>query len=261
MQYSPKQKRRADITMAQATRRFKQDLPFDEGDWGDVDSYGLVEDEAMNNPYHDTLTAFGYKHRGSWRKGVQNYGHPDGHAVEIDSDGWHHAAWKPGQSGVTGSGHGKDLASLQNHLLSVHDALKESRSLLKGVLVEALTSEQAEVEPWDTHHPDEAPVTHCSVCGKEGHPASKHLAKALSGENNQPVEEGFVATRDAAPGSIADDEIEGNDKAEHCPDCGKEHAPSVPCKEKKLLFGDELSAVVDEAMKFSKKPAWIEKMH
>ena len=117
--------------------------------------------------------------------------------------------------------------------------MKFEQILLQGVLCEALD------EPWDEHHPGDVhatiPLTNCAVCGKKGHPPSAHQGKALAGENNQPVkeDEGFPATRDAGSGNIFDDE------ATKCPDCGKNHAPSVPCSKKKLLFGDEKPAMTE----------------
>ena len=119
--------------------------------------------------------------------------------------------------------------------------MKYEEILLQGVLCEALDA------PWEDHpgtSPATIPLTQCAVCGKDGHTPAAHQGKALAGENNQPVkEDDFASTRDAGSGNLFDDE------AVKCPDCGKEHAPSVPCSKKKLLFGDEKPAMTESQKK------------
>lgn len=132
-------------------------------------------------------------------------------------------------------------------------------SLLKAILTEAKSFDPAKVK---------LDIKKCDVCGTEGHPASEHLAKALSGKNNLPVTEakkpvpvfkckepgcditkfehrhaGDKIYKRGALNNLGRPEAENSlwkeDEAEKCPECHKVHAPTVPCSAKKLLFSTE----------------------
>ena len=104
--------------------------------------------------------------------------------------------------------------------------------LLKAVLQEAMQFEA-------TASPTPAPKgdKKCSC----GHPESFHDSKGCktcrhSGDAGERVRGGHSFER--IPSWNESETV--TDKPEMCDDCGKKHAPSVPCPKKKLLFGDEL---------------------
>jgi uncharacterized OB-fold protein len=258
MKYTSDRKNKADDQMTKATRRFKDDEGFEEGDWGRADkkyapgaTYESEENEDDKedkflrslNSKHDpgsTYQKAGHKpvtvqHQKNgmyyaWR-GKENVGtaslHHHGHLTSVSVMPDHkrsgvatalynhiekHSGMKlkPSPRYVS-----KDAKAFWANRGTQVEGANMSVDLLRSVLTEAAAFAKL-------------PITKCDVCGKTGHPAAAHQAKALSPE----------AKTSRNGKRLKETEIPGNDAPVPCDACGKLHAPSVPCKGRKEL--DEL---------------------
>lgn len=220
--YNSKRKNAADDKMVSPgiTDRFKNDVAFDKGDYGDVQK----------------KFAPGPTYEGEYDRGIAKM--KDALKRREAEDEFRKKYKEPKQP--------------KKGLLK--KIFGEEMDLLKSVIAEAQS-----FEPKHTEHTEDS-ITDCAVCGKGNHVPAKHFGKALAGENNQPVKEATnlkAVTKKTqtdlykqfpwtAPKNRAASPVRpGNPKGvkvvkEACPDCGKAHADNVPCSKKSLLFGDEL---------------------
>lgn len=185
-EYTSDLKKKADVRMTKATRRFKKNVGYSRGDWGDLE-----------------------------------------------------AEYEKAPKGAT------------------YEMEMPMKDLLQNLIEEAklFELEQATV-----------PITHCAVCGKLGHPASAHTAKALSAENNigegenldtqktdykpkrkmlkhNPInQKGTWLQQLMRKMQMEDEAIQSRNTLEKCDTCGELHAHDVPCPDntpKKKLLDEE----------------------
>jgi hypothetical protein len=163
--YDSKRKNAADDKMVSSgiTDRFKNDVAFDKGDYGDVQK----------------KFAPGPTYEGEYDRGIAKM--KDALKRREAEDEFRKKYKEPKQP--------------KKGLLK--KIFGEEMDLLKSVIAEAQS-----FDPKHTKH-TENPITDCNVCGKGDHVPAKHFGRALGPENNQPIKEEDAKAKRLALGKTA----------------------------------------------------------
>ena len=163
--YNSKEKNAADDKMVSPgiTDRFKKDVAFNSGDYGDVQK----------------KYAPGVTYEGEYDRGIAKM----------------KAALKSREAEDEFRKKYKEPKQPKKGLLK--KIFGEEMDLLKSVIAEAQS-----FDPKYTKH-TENPITDCNVCGKGNHVPAKHLGRALGPENNQPIKEEDAKSKRLALGKTA----------------------------------------------------------
>ena len=208
--------------------------------------------DVKHHPFAISAANNGYKHTGSWKDGgVQKheFQHPSKgnlHLVNHGSDFWTaHVGNKQFRHSPKGA---DEVQKFHQHLGGIREA--KENDPWRHVKAYTTTA-NAHINPFKkgtktyTHPEGDKFTLHQNTSWTHFDKNGKKTTGRGIGNL-----QGHIAALHAERDGVKESEIPGNDKAEKCPDCGKLHAPTVPCPAKKVLMGQD---GVSEDMKYHRQ--------